>query len=52
MYDTQKIKRKEYQHNIIDSYYTDSKKKGSEGNYKNRQKTFNKMAVSTHLLIF
>lgn len=51
---TQNIKRKKYKHITKESYQTtkrEEKMKGTERNYKNSQKTLNKMTVSTHLSI-
>lgn len=50
----QNIKRKEYKYIIKESHQTlkgeeEEKKKRTERNYKNSQKTVNKMSVSTYL---
>ena len=50
---TQKKMRKKSQHNSKENHQNtrEEKRKGIERNYKNSQKTINKMAISTHLSI-
>ena len=47
-------KRKEFKHNTKDSHQItreESKRRKTEKNYKNKQKTMNKMAITTYLSI-
>lgn len=48
--DTHKIKRKEPKQNTKENQQT-TRDEGTDKNYKNKQKTINKMTISTYLLI-